>query len=331
MTSIIQVNTIQNEAGTISRPIQDFAHRTIQRVSYTHRNGWIRGDNTYYWMPGGYADFTPIRSDSRIRSHWNIHTRDYGSNHMIMHYVFYRDDIEYGRHTRGGHEIENTNAMEWDIPSWGAGQKARMGYRYRSYSDGNHNAHLFHTEWWDGGGSGQSVPGQYTIVEYVPKIPLNTADMPHSQQNMQNSTVRSNGTGGAGSAASDGMSEDRQRGLSFGWHSSPAVFPGICAVYMGNKYPNGVVVNQLKLIAHANHLQAFTIQGSNDSGQGANFHNAGNWTTIITGDGGGPGSAFDRQALDYQSTNTTPYLAYRIVVTSGGTGWASFGWELYGY
>jgi hypothetical protein len=86
----------------------------------------------------------------------------------------------------------------------------------------------------------------------------------------------------------------------------------------------------LRLIAHTNHFGAFTIQGSNDSGQAAGFHNAGTWTTIITADGGGSGSAFDRQALDYQSTNTTPYLAYRINIT-GSSGWASFGWELYGY
>jgi hypothetical protein len=154
--------------------------------------------------------------------------------------------------------------------------------------------------------------------------------MPHSQQNMQNAAVRNNGAGGAGSAASDGLGDDRTRGLGFGWHSSPAVFPGICAVYMGDKYPNGAVVNQLRLIAHANHFADFTIQGSNDSGKGANFHNNGTWTTIITGNAGGFGSAFDRQALDFQSTNTTPYLAYRIVVTSA-TGWASYGWELYGY
>lgn len=330
MTAIIQVNTIQNEAGTLSKNIQDFAHRVVQRVSYTHRNGWIRGDNTYYWMPGGYSDYTPIRSDSRIRSTWNIHTRDYGSNHMIMHYIFYRDDVEYGRHTRGGHEIENTNSMEWDIPSWGAGQQARMGFRYRAYSDGNHNAHLFHTEWWDGGGNTNSVPGQYTITEYVPKQPLNTADMPHSQVNLQTGACRNNGAGGAGSAASDGLGDDRTRGLGFGWHANPYTVPAYCAVYMGNKYPNGAVVNQLRIICHANSFAAFTIQGSNDCGQGANFYSAGSWTTIITGNAGGSGSAFDRQALDFQSTNTTPYLAYRIVIT-GDTAFACYGWELYGY
>jgi hypothetical protein len=119
-------------------------------------------------------------------------------------------------------------------------------------------------------------------------------------------------------------------GQGFGWHSSPFVNPGTCAVYLGNKYPNGAVVNQLRLLAHSNHLGPFVLQGSNDSGQAAGFYNTGTWTTIITADGGGTGSAFDRQALDYQSTNTTPYLAYRIVVTAV-TSWASYGWELYGY
>lgn len=343
MTAKLQVNTITNENNTISRSINDFAHRIIQRVSYTHRNGWIRGDNTYYWMPGGYVDFRPVRSDSRIRSQWAIHTRDYGSNHMIMHYIFYRDDIEYGRFTRGGHEIEMTTTTEWDIPSWGANQIGRMGHKYRAYADGNHNAHLYLTEWWDGGGASNQIPGQYTIIEYMPKQPINTADMPHSQVGTQASAVRNNGTGGAGSAASDGLAEDRTRGLTFGWHSTTGLttFPAYCAVYVGNKYPQGAVVNQLRLLVHANHFGNFVIQGSNDSGQAAGFHLNGNWTTIITGNGGGNASGyFDRQALDFHSTNTTAYLAYRIRIDDTWrpgnvgtqfTGWASYGWELYGY
>lgn len=343
MTSQINITNLTNVSGSTAIEVKDFAHRIIQRVSYTHRNGWIRGNNTYYWMPGGYADFRPLRSDSRIRSTWNIPTRTYGSAHMIMHYVFYRDDIEYGRYTRGGHHVENPFSQEWDIPSWGAGQVGRMGYKYRSYAEGNHNAHLFLSEYWDGGGASYNLRGQYTILEYMPRTQLNTADMPHSQTGMQASATRNNGTGGAGSAASDGLAEDRTRGLGFGWHSTTGVttFPAICAVYLGDKYPNGAVVNQLRILAHGNSFGNFEIQGSNDSGKAGSFHTNGNWTTIISGNGGGSSSGyFDRQALDFQSTNTTPYLAYRIRITdtyrpgnvgTQFTGWASYGWELYGY
>lgn len=168
MTGIIRTDTIQNEAGTISLPVSFMQRRIIQRVSYTHRVGWWRGNNTYYWVPGAYIDFRPERSDSRIRFTCCIPTRDYGSNHMISHWIFYVNETEYGRHSRAGHHVENAFAQEWDVPSWGEGQYARVGYRFRSYAEGNHNAHLYHTQYWDGGGAGYHIQGQSMIEEYTP-------------------------------------------------------------------------------------------------------------------------------------------------------------------
>lgn len=167
MTGILKVDNIENIGSTVSIPTNYFRRRLLQRVSYVHRVGWWRGNNTYYWVPGGYVDFRPQRSDSRIRFTYSIPTRDYGSNHMIMHWIFYRDEIEYGRFTRGGHYVENAFATEWDLESWGAGQYARVGFKCRSYSEGNHNAHLYHTQYWDGGGAGLQIPGQMIVEEYV--------------------------------------------------------------------------------------------------------------------------------------------------------------------
>jgi hypothetical protein len=87
---------------------------------------------------------------------------------MITHWIFYRDHIEYGRHSRSGHHVENAFAQEWDVPSWGAGQYGRLGYKFRAYSEGNHNAHLYYTRYWDGGGNSLEIQGQVIVEEYIP-------------------------------------------------------------------------------------------------------------------------------------------------------------------
>jgi len=169
MTGILQVDSITNEANAFSITTDYFKRRIIQRTSYIHRTGWWRANNAYYWVPGAYMDFRPMRGDTRIRVSYNIHTRQYGpSQHMIMHYIFYVDEVEYGRFTRGGHHVENTNTIQFDVPSWDAYAYARIGFKCRSYSEGSHNAHLWHTQYWDGGGNSYDTPGQMIIEEYVP-------------------------------------------------------------------------------------------------------------------------------------------------------------------
>lgn len=168
MTGILTVNTLQNEAGNVSINTSHLQRRILQRVSYVHRVGWWRGNDTYYWVPGAYVDFRPIRSNSRVRLTFSIPTRQYGSQHMIMHWMFYRDEVYYGRHCRGGHHVENAFAMEWDIASWGEMQYARVGYKCRSYVEGNHNAHLYLTQYWDGGSASNDIQGQVIVEEYIP-------------------------------------------------------------------------------------------------------------------------------------------------------------------
>jgi hypothetical protein len=168
MTGIIRTDTFQNEAATVTIPVPYMQRRIIQRTSYTHRVGWWRANNTYYWVPGAYVNFRPMRSDSRIRFTFAIPTRQYGtSQHTIMHWIFFVDEVEYGRFTRGGHHVENAFASEWDIPSWGEGQYRRVGHKCRSYNEGVHNAHLYHTQYWDGGGSSLDIQGQAIVEEYT--------------------------------------------------------------------------------------------------------------------------------------------------------------------
>jgi hypothetical protein len=84
-----------------------------------------------------------------------------------MHWIFYVDEVEYGRYTRGGHHVENSFTQEWDVPSWGANTFRRIGLKARSYGEGTHNAHLYHTQYWDGGGSAFDIQGQVTVEEYT--------------------------------------------------------------------------------------------------------------------------------------------------------------------
>lgn len=166
MTSKINVDTISNTSGTLSLPTNYFQRRIIQRTSYTHRIGWWHPDNTYYWLPGGYLDYRPLRNDTRLRCTINCPTSKYDQSHAISHWVFYIDDEEQGRHCRGGNHAEDAFATEWDVPSWGAGQIRRIGYKVRGY-DGNNRVHVYLTDYWDGGGTNRQIPGQFTIEEYT--------------------------------------------------------------------------------------------------------------------------------------------------------------------
>jgi hypothetical protein len=168
MTGFLKVDTITNEANNISIATFSLQRRIIQRASYTHRVGWWRANNAYYWVPGAYMDFRPMRSDSRIKVTFCNPIRQYGaSQHMISHWIFYVDEVEYGRFTKGGHHVENAFATEWDVPSWGEGQYRRVGHKCRSYAEGNHNSHVYLTQYWDGGGADNNIQGQMIVEEYT--------------------------------------------------------------------------------------------------------------------------------------------------------------------
>lgn len=168
MSSILKVDTINDENSLYSITTSNLQRRVIQRLSYTHRVGWWRANNTYYWVPGAYVDFRPLRGDSRIRFTFTIPVRQYGGGqHTISHWIFYRDEEEYGRHSRSGHHTENSFSTEWEMPSWGANSYSRVGYKVRSYNEGTHNVHLYLTQYWDGGGNSYSLKGQATVEEYI--------------------------------------------------------------------------------------------------------------------------------------------------------------------
>ena len=168
MSGILNVDNIYNEAGSTVAYTSYMQRRVVQRTVYSHRVGWWYPDNTYYWVPGAYLDFRPLRSDTRIRVTMSIPAIWYGSAHHISHWIFYKDDIEYGRHSRSGHHTENAFTQQWDVPGWQAGQIARIGYKVRAYASGNHSTHLYFTNYWDGGGASWHLKGQIFAEEYVP-------------------------------------------------------------------------------------------------------------------------------------------------------------------
>jgi hypothetical protein len=166
MSGQLQVDTIQSANGSNGISISNMRRRCIQRVSYTYRSGYWRGNNTYYWVPGAYVEFQPLRGDTRLYMSFSVPTRDYGSAHMIMHWIMYVDDQEQMRFSRGGHHVENAHVFEWDVNSWGQGIR-RVGFKARSYSEGNHNAHLYMARYWNGGGNSFRLPGQLRVEEYT--------------------------------------------------------------------------------------------------------------------------------------------------------------------
>lgn len=166
MTGIIQVDTIQNEAANTSLNPVYFNYRIIQRFRSRFNLGYWNADNNYRWVPGCFCDFKPMRGDTRIRFRCSFTGRYRGNSHSISHWIFYVDGNEIGRHSIGGQHRESGKVTEWDVPSWGAGQIARIGYKYRDYSNGNHGHHMRMTNYWDGGGPDRRIPSEFCVEEY---------------------------------------------------------------------------------------------------------------------------------------------------------------------
>jgi len=174
MSGILRTDNVGNSSGAYNVPTHYMVSRVIQRETIYYRSGWYRPTNDYYWAPGCWAWFKPLRSDTQIRFSLNVHLRWYSSAHSISHWIFYVDDVEYGRHSRSNHHQEGQGQTEYVVPSWGEGKMSQIGYRVRSYAEGNHNIHMFHTGQWDGAGRNIDVPGCLTVEEYTAGYGLTT-------------------------------------------------------------------------------------------------------------------------------------------------------------
>jgi hypothetical protein len=164
-TIIVDDIVFDQNSGDIT-PLSDLRHRVIKQFRNTYTNGAWNPDNNYNWVPGMFADYTPLSASSRIRV--NCHMSYVGLNaaHAISHWIFYANGVERGRHSISGNHLEDNSVYMWDFPSWGT-SNARIGYQSRSYANDNHEVRPHTTRYWDGGGSNQNCFAQIIIEEYV--------------------------------------------------------------------------------------------------------------------------------------------------------------------
>lgn len=167
MSGTLRVNSVGNVSGTYTVTGTYLVSRVVQRQTVNYRDGWYRPIDTYYWAPGCWLWFQPSRSDTHIRFSMNMHLRWYNSAHSISHWIFYVDDVEYGRHSVSNHHQEGQGQREFMLPSWGAGKRSQIGYRIRSYNSGTHNIHMNHTGHWDGGGRNIDTPSMCMVEEVI--------------------------------------------------------------------------------------------------------------------------------------------------------------------
>lgn len=142
-------------------------YKVIKSYRADYTGGSWNNSTTYNWVPGMYYDYTPMRSDSRIRVYCGIPVAGVNAAHAISHWIFYSNSVEIGRHCVSGNHLEDFSTYMWDTASWGAATQARIGYQMRVHANDNNEVRPFTTRYWNGTGSGQNCKGQFVIEEYI--------------------------------------------------------------------------------------------------------------------------------------------------------------------
>jgi len=74
---------------------------------------------------------------------------------------------EFARHSVSCDHNESGVIRRWEVPSWGAGKAAGMGYITRQYGDGTHSVHFNSQRYRDGVDSTRGVPSFVSVEEYT--------------------------------------------------------------------------------------------------------------------------------------------------------------------
>lgn len=169
MAGVLIVDTIRNEANSISLPIPYLQRRIIQRTTRWFKGGLWNPGNTYYEIPGSYINITPMYDNSYITYTYMSPTGHRGAYaHAISHWIFMVNGGEYARHSRSVDHQESGHIHRWEIPSWGKGRSGSLGYVSRQYNDGNHCIHYNGRRYVDGSDSSRAVPAYISVEEYLP-------------------------------------------------------------------------------------------------------------------------------------------------------------------
>lgn len=162
-------NTFNPYQATKGMPVYELRHMIVKTARQTYQAGAWTPSNTYAWMPGGFIDYLPSRSDTQIRFSLNL-SWGFGTPHNISHNIFYAAGTERGRHSISGNYSEGRHLYIWQVASWGAGNTQRIGYQTRAYAAGSHNT-LYNTTGYHNGAGG-NYPAQTEIyIEEILVIP----------------------------------------------------------------------------------------------------------------------------------------------------------------
>jgi hypothetical protein len=167
MPSTVSVESLGTTSfGTYTIPVKELNSRCIQRYVADYTGGDWNPSNSYAWLPGGFVDFTPKKSDSRIYFYSRIPRAWVNATHGISHWKFYVNGTLTFMHSESGNHLEEGNTFKWVVPSWGT-FNARIGYQMRAYAVNNHTIRAYSTNYWDGVGSRQNAFGNLTVEEWA--------------------------------------------------------------------------------------------------------------------------------------------------------------------
>lgn len=164
---VLKVNSTQDgyEFGQGGKLIQVYN-------SEPHVGSW-ESTTTWREVPGMTHNFTPQRSDSKIKVHYNYMIYWLGGAHSIEHMRLYHNGSIIRSWTEGGQYQEKSVNVIHVLDSWGAGTTRNFQLYARDYNH-NGNATNFHgTQYWQGtggnvGGGDNNAHPVITITEYLP-------------------------------------------------------------------------------------------------------------------------------------------------------------------
>lgn len=146
---------------------RELTNRPIQIYRREFRDGEWNPNTDFNWIPGAYVDFTPLRSDTRLRYRVRLPMAWVSSSHAIAHYEFYANNVLFASFGTSGTHAENAGCYDFEVPSWGT-FSSRLGLKTRAYSENSNEFRYYCTYYWNGTGrSVQNCFGMLWIEEMI--------------------------------------------------------------------------------------------------------------------------------------------------------------------
>jgi hypothetical protein len=152
--SSLSVDYIKNTSNTVTIPVVELKQRVVQYYQAQYSGGEWNPTAAYQWVPGLFRDFTPRRSDTRIKFTARFAEAWVASSHAISNWYFFANGILYYYWSSSGTHIENGKSYEFEVPSWGT-TTGRIGLQMRAHANDNNETRIHTTYYWNG--TGRSV------------------------------------------------------------------------------------------------------------------------------------------------------------------------------